>query len=196
MDFREFYEYVNRLEKPPVGFDFLRGLIAAHHREIGRVDLFAVTHPTPTRDAYYRLGDTDRTSPYEEEFAVGEIVYCESLDLDERELRFALTKELMHVFDAVEARTDTREKFEKLLREIQNRPLPADQSLMFKTELDTRWMASIVLCPKRFRDELIDKYRNGEIADFDVAEEFNIPEWVAPFIMDDYYDAAFRSLLR
>jgi hypothetical protein len=34
---------------------------------------------------------------------------------------------------------DTAEKFRQFLREIQNKPLPADSSDMLLSELDTRW---------------------------------------------------------
>jgi len=102
---------------------------------------------------------------------------------------------MMHVFDAPDAVVDTREKFETLLREIQNRPLPADASTMMKSELDTRWMAAIILCPKNFRDQYVADYKAQKIASFDIAEIFDIPEWVAPFVMDDYYDLAFARLV-
>lgn len=194
MIFRDLYERVTQLAHPPVGFDFLRKVIGAYHQEIGRVDVWAVNNPIPTRQAHFRLG-FDRSSPYEEEFTVAQIIYCEELDKDERERRFALTKELMHVFDGPEARTDSREKFEQLLREIQNKPLPGDASQMLKTELDTRWMAAIILCPKKFRDEMLADYRAKKLEDFDVAERFDVPEWVVSFVMDDYYDKALARLL-
>jgi len=195
MQFAELYSYAAGLPKPPVGFDFLRRLIGARHPEIGRVDVYEVEYPTPTRQAHFRLGERDRTSPYSDEFSIAEIIYCHALKADARELRYALTKEMMHIFDAPEAVVDTREKFEALLREIQNRPLPADASTMMQSELDTRWMAAIILCPKNFRDQYVADYKAQKIASFDIAEIFDIPEWVAPFVMDDYYDVAFTRLV-
>ena len=193
MIFRELYERAAALPGPPVGFNYLCDLIVAYHADIGRIETYAVTHPEPDRQAYWRLGDTDRSSGYDEEFQVGQIVYCDGLDSDERERRFALTKELMHVFDQAEARVDTPDKFRSLLREIQNKPL--EQSSMMKSELDTRWMAAIILCPKPFRDSVIDDYKAKKLENFDIAEKFNIPEWVAPFVMDDYYEVAFARLM-
>lgn len=195
MQFRDLYNFASALQHPPVGFDYLRRIVDGHHPTIGRVDVYAVEYPTPNNQAHFRLGETDRSSPYEDEFNVAEIVYCEALAADQRELRYALTKELMHIFDGPDAVVDSREKFEKLLREIQNRPLPRDASPMMLAELDTRWMAAIILCPKRFRDNYIAEYKAKTLEDFDIAEIFDIPEWVAPFVMDDYYDTAFARLV-
>lgn len=193
MIFRELYDRAAALPAPPVGFNYLCDLIVAYHDELGRIDTYAVTHPEPNKQAYYRLGENDRSSSYDEEFQVAEIVYCDGLDADERERRFALTKELMHVFDQPDAMVDTPEKFRALLREIQNKPL--DQSPMFKSELDTRWMAAIILCPKPFRDNVLADYQAKRLENFDIAEFFDIPEWVAPFVMDDYYNVAFARFV-
>ncbi len=195
MRFADLYTFAAGLLKPPVGFDYLRGQIAAHHPDIGRVDVYEVEYPAPNHQAYFRLGDRDRTSPYSDDFAVAETIYCQALKVDPRELRYALTKEMMHVFDAPGAVVDTREKFTTLLREIQNQPLPADASEMMQSELDTRWMAAIILCPKNFRDRYVEDYGAQKIAPFDIAEIFDVPEWVVPFVMDQYYDVAFAKLV-
>jgi hypothetical protein len=193
MRFADLYQRASKLAAPPVGFDFLRKQVDAHHQTIGRVDVYAVEYPVPNREAHFRLGESERTSPYADEFEIAEIIYCEALGDDPRELRYALTKELMHIFDAEDALVDTPEKFKDLLREIQNRPLST--SAMFRSELDTRWMAAVILCPRNFRDLYVEGYKNGDLANFDIAEIFDIPEWVAPFVMDDYYDEAFATLV-
>ena len=90
---------------------------------------------------------------------------------------------------------DTREKFVKLLKEIQNKPMPAHASPAFQSEMDTRWMALVMLCPKVLRDRRAASYHKDEIEDFDISEEFRVPEWVVPFVMDDYYDEAFNLLI-
>lgn len=188
MNFSDLYRYAEQLDRSPVGFDFLRGKVIAHHDQIGRVDVLAVNYPQPTGQAYFRHGEPDRTSAYDEEFEVAEIVICDTLQGEEAELRFALTKELMHVFDNDEERVNTREKFITLIHEIQNGPLPTHASLMYQSDLMTRWMALLVLCPKRFRDMHIADFRASKLAPFDIAAMFEIPEWTVPYIMDDYYD--------
>lgn len=195
MIFAELYRRAEALPAPPVGFDFLRGLVTAHHSDIGEVRVYATTYTPPNGQAHYRLGEADRTSGYGQEYQVAEIRYCESLDDDGRELRFALTKELMHVFDTAEERVDTPDKFRRLLHEIQNEPLGRHQSEMYRSELNTRWMALLVLCPKVFRDQYVADYRAGRIADFDIAERFEIPEWTAEALMDDYYDQVYEAFV-
>jgi len=195
MQFQELYLYAEGLPHPPVGFDFLRAKVKAFHPSIARVDVFRVEYPVPNRQAHYRLGDRERTSPYDDEHDVAEIIYCHALEADAREMRYALTKELMHIFDSPAAMVDTAEKFRQFLREIQNKPLPADSSAMLLSELDTRWMAALILCPKKFRDQYVADYKSKKLQNFDIAEIFDIPEWVAPFVMDDYYESAFKKLL-
>lgn len=195
MRFKDLYNHVSSKTAPPIFFDTLADLVRTYHQGVGTVAVFAVTYPTPLRQAHYRMVDMDRSSPYDEEYGDVEISYCEELDQHFREKRYALTKELMHVFDTPGARVDSREKFVSLLKEIQNQPLPSHASEAFMSEMDTRWMAAIILCPKHLRDARVEAYRAGKIQDFDIAEEFKLPEWVVPFIMDDYYDRAFEELV-
>lgn len=195
MLFKDLYKIAEGAAKPFVSFEALRKAVNAMHPGIGRVDVIAVEYPKPNNQAFYRLAGSDRSSAYDEEFTVAEIIYCDHLDHHPSERRYALTKELMHVFDTDEQRADSREKFVALMREIQNRPMPQHESAMFKSEVDTRWMAVLVLCPKSFRDQYLEAYRKGQIAAFDIAEIFRIPEWVVPFAMDEYYDVAHATLL-
>lgn len=195
MLFSEFYQHVENIEAPYMRFEALRAIINAHHNSIGRVDVIFVQHTEPNRQAFYRLADSDRTSAYEEDFTVAEIICCDGLRDHPRERRYACTKELMHVFDTAEQRADSRDKFISLMREIQNRPMPEHESPMFRSELDTRWMAAIALCPRHLREQYVEPYKAKDIADFDIAEIFRIPEWVSPFVMDDYYNTAFAKLV-
>ncbi|PSJ42139.1 hypothetical protein [Allosphingosinicella deserti] len=195
MRFKDLYKIVDAVEAPPVLFDELVTHVRNHHLGVGTVKVYAVKGLSPNHQAHFRLIDCDRTSSYDEEFRDVEITYCESLDAHPRERRYALTKELMHVFDTREQLVDSRDKFIKLLKEIQNKPMPAHASPAFNAELDTRWMAAIILCPKRFRDQHVEEYRKDVLQDFDIAELFRIPEWVVPFVMDDYYEEAFDLLI-
>lgn len=195
MQFKDFYQHVANLEAPYVRFEALRDIVNAHHQGVGRVDVIFVQHPEPNGQAFYRLTDSDRTSAYDEDFSVAEIVCCDGLRDHPRERRYACTKELMHVFDSPERSADNREKFIGLMREIQNKPMPQHESQMFRSELDTRWMAAIALCPRHMREPVVVPYKAKDLADFDIAEMFRIPEWVVPFVMDDYYDTAFADLI-
>lgn len=195
MNFVDLYRIAEALDQPPVGFDYLRRQVVAYHKEVGRVDVYATTYPVPNRQAHFRYGESDRSSAYDEEFLVAEIRFCETLSDDEAEYRFALTKELMHVFDKPEEVVDTREKFIALLMEIQNEPLAKHASPMYRSEVNTRWMALLVLCPKRFRDQYVERYRAGDLANFDIAATFGIPEWTVPHVMSDYYQVVYETFV-
>lgn len=197
MLFKNLYDFVvDEFRQPPVRFERLRQLINAHHAGVGIIKVHAIKYPEHTHQAHYVMQGYNRTSAYEEEFVEAKICYCEGLDEHPRERRFALTKELMHVFDDEESMTNTREKFIQLMKEIQNKPMPEHRTKTFNTELDSRWMAAIILCPKHLRDQYVDKFRSGDLQPFEIAEMFRIPEWVVPFLMDDYYDTAFDKLVK
>lgn len=196
MNFKNLVDRVNALDSPKVPFKVLRQIINDHHAGIGIVNVRAIEYPTPNMQAFYRLVGEDRTSAYEEPFDEVEICYCSGLDGQPRERRYAWTKELMHVFDADAERVDTKEKFKTLLREIQNRPLPQDASPMYLADMNTRWKAVLVLCPKKFRDDYREKYLAGQMEAYEIAEMFRVPEWIVPFVMDEYYDTVYASFMR
>ena len=118
MLFKDLYDIVvAETHEPPVRFERLRAIINERHAGVGEVKVWAIKYAEPNNQAHYRMIGTDRSSAYEEEFILAEIRYCEALDHDEAERRYALTKELMHVFDNEDEMTNTREKFIRLVKE-------------------------------------------------------------------------------
>jgi len=192
MIFSDLYEKAASAHRPFVRFGMLRDSINAHHPRVGRVDLRRVVYPHPIRSAYWHLSDTDRDSPYEEEYSVAEIVYCSSLDDDNPERRYALTKELMHAFDSEDEEASDRARFIQLMRDVQNRPLAKHASPMYQSEFDTRWMAALVLCPREARAEFPTGKEATPVVVSEFAARFLIPEWVASFVLDDYYDTVYE----
>lgn len=195
MLFTDLYAFADGHERAFIRFEALRAKVNGEHHGVGRVDVRRVPYSQPTGSAHYILADTDRDSPYEEEYTVAEILYCASLDADETERRYALTKELMHVFDTEEQLANSRERFLQLMRDVQNRPLEKHSSPMYRSEIDTRWMAALVLCPKSLRDPAAASVADGHMVLAEVAEAFRIPEWVAASVIDPYYDTAYQSLV-
>jgi hypothetical protein len=196
MLFKNLFEMVaDEASEPPVRFERLRELVNLHHQGVGKILTLAIQYPQPNYQAHYVLMGVDRSSPYEEEFEDAQIRYCEGLDEHPAMRRYALTKELMHVFDTEEERTDTRAKFVSLAREIQNRPLSEHMSPMYKSELATKWMALILLCPPAFRDRYLEPYRQGEILSYEISEALQIPDSLVTYLMDDYYTTALESVL-
>lgn len=194
MLFFELYDFAEQVETPAVPFDYLRRKIDAYHPTVGRVDVFAITYNPELGEAHYKLS-IDRSSPYEEEFIVADILYCSSLDRVGYERRYALTKELMHVFDSEEEKVNSKEKFITLIREIQNKPMWEHATPMFKSELHTRWMAALILCPKNKRETYLADYKAGRLVDLELSQIFRVPEWVIPLVMSDYYDVAYNMFV-
>jgi hypothetical protein len=196
MKFKNLVTLVNELDSPKVPFKELRAWVNNHHAGVGIVNVRGIKYPTPNMQAFYRLIGESRTSAYEEAYFEVEICYCTGLDTEPRERRYAWTKELMHVFDAENERADTKEKFKTLLRDIQNEPLLEHASPMYRTDINTRWKAAIVLCPKKYRDVYRADYLVGKMEVSEIAEQFRVPEWIVPFVMDEYYDVAYNSFMK
>jgi len=100
--------------------------------------------------------------------------------------RFVCCKEIMHVFDDASANTDTKEKFEILLKELALRP--PNPSPMAISESIAVWKAMAALAPKRIRHPLRDLRANGEIDDYEIALKLLIPEAYIPHIMAPAFD--------
>ena len=194
-----FQDLVNKTiekDKPYIGFEFLREKVVLHHAGLGKVETWAINYPAPNGEAIWLLGEAQRTSGYDEEFFDAKIPFCSSLKTDKKELEYKLTKELCHAFDPKAARTDSRDKFKTLVKEIQNKPLEGTESPMYKSEPSKRWMAAILLCPKKFRDQFKPIYDQKDIEDYELAEIFKVPEWVMPWVMDDYFDEVYEIFMR
>lgn len=107
--------------------------------------------------------------------------------------RFVCCKEMMHVFDGPDEIVDTKEKFIKLLEEIEAKPL--EQSAIFGSEYRAEWMALLVLCPKTERDKFKERLNSEEISRYDVAWHFRIPEDFVAALMSEHYDRAYQRLV-
>ena len=193
MDFVDLYHAVEAEGGRPAPFEFLRRSVVADIPWLEDVFVWRLVHNPPTREARYTLFD-DRTSAYGDEFLVADISFCCSLESDPPQLWFALTKELMHVFDKRETWIDSREKFIKFLKDLQNTPLDIENGSV-NSEHMARWMAILVLCPRQTRDEIRDHLTNDTKLLAELAEEWGLPEWLISIAVDDYYDTAYKVLI-
>jgi hypothetical protein len=102
--------------------------------------------------------------------------------------RYVCCKELMHVFDSQAERTDTAEKFQQLVDEIET-PLPAGEaSPMYDTETRTLWMAIAILCPASVRERFKPDWDAKKLSDYEIALELRVPEILIKTIMGPLYD--------
>jgi len=109
------------------------------------------------------------------------------------EQRFVQVKELMHLFDSEVARTNSVDKFKMLLEEIEHDPV--NPSAMYTSEHYTKWMALLILCPRKFRDPAKKRYDDDNASYYDIALEFRITEGLIPDLFSEFYEDAEKSLV-
>ena len=110
------------------------------------------------------------------------------------ERRFVCCKELMHVFDSAEARTDTPVKFITLLDELSAPPPSEQASPMYISENRTKWMALTILVPRPLRDWAVQQLNAGH-SEYEVALALRIPEVLISTVVGERYDPILDSLL-
>ena len=195
MKFNRFIERLHSTNSQDVPFNESLRVINECHEGIGDIRVWAIPFDSDRRDAFFRRVELERTSVYGNEFWNVEIRYSDTLDDHPRERRWALTKELMHVFDGSDAWASSREAFKRLIRDIQNEPLPTAQSPAYRADLATRWKALIALCPLDQRNKLAKGYEDGVIEDYEIASVFGVPLWLASVIVDPMFIEARTQLM-
>lgn len=197
MNFRQFYEEIEAhiassggLPKP-VPFEFMRQLVTRDNDLVETLTVWRVTYTPPIREARFTLFD-DRESRYDDPVYIAEISFCASLEDSPAFLYYALTKELMHVFDPMDTWINTRDKFISFLRDLQNRPLEMENGAI-SVEHKARWMALVAICPQSVRDYIRNSYATGSMKE-ELAQELGLPSAVIDIALDEYYEKA-RALL-
>lgn len=111
------------------------------------------------------------------------IVLARSLTKDWR--RFVYTKELMHVFDEPEEKTDTPEKFDKHLDHFGD-PSP-ESNAQYRAEAKAFWRALAVLCPEKYRLEQEVLFKANQTSLDVVAARLKIPsQYVGELFKDNF----------
>jgi hypothetical protein len=192
MKFADLYRAVEAAGAKPAAFEFLRATVIANLPWLEEVVVWRLTHKPPTNEARFTLFD-DRSSAYNGEYLVADISYCSALEDDPPELLFALTKELMHVFDERSTWIDSKEKFVKFLKDLQNTPIDFGNGSV-SSEHTARWMAILVLCPKPLRDQMVSQLEEKTKILPELAEQWALPEWLISVAVDDYYETAHAML--
>ncbi len=186
MTFGRLYEFANALKQHPI---ILEGVIDAKAIELTAQD--QLYYVPVDLDAQISLGHIKQYRIPDGIYGaepkwITEIRYFRDLNMCWR--RYVCCKELMHVFDSAAERTDTAEKFQQLVDEIET-PLPGDEaSPMYDSEIRTLWMAIGILCPESVRAEFKPRWDAKQLSDYEVALELRIPELLTKTIMGPGYD--------
>lgn len=99
--------------------------------------------------------------------------------------RFVLTKELMHVFDTEEEKTDNADAFEKQINRLKD---PSSEiTPQYRAEQKAVWRALAVLCTERKRREYKSLLMADKISEDVVAASLRIPvPQVRNMMRDDF----------
>ena len=109
--------------------------------------------------------------------------------------RFVYTKELMHVFDADDAKTATPEQFERLLAELDT-PSSLERSNQMLSEVKGFWMALACLCPEKHRLEYAAMKQKSHIDDYGIALQLRIPQQYVPNLFVPNYLGIISTLTK
>lgn len=193
MRFADLYTYSNSLQGEAVSVRDLANQICAHDGiDIGEVNFWPVELDSNISFGHIKF-EQERDSPYGAPFRIANIRFDQTLNRCWR--RYVCCKELMHVFDKPDERVDTRDKFLRLMSELESLRMKEDMSPMFFSELEAQWMAVIVLCPRRLRDKFKPQYDSKSVSPYQIALKLKIPEAVIAGVMGDYYNVAMARLL-
>jgi hypothetical protein len=192
MRFVDLYNYANNGTSEPILLkDLVRRICMTDSCPVGEINFYAV-NLDPAISYGHMIFERDRDSPYEGEFTVASIRLHRPLNRCWR--RFVGCKEMMHIFDSLDERVDSREKFLRLLKEFESLPLKEDLSPMFSSELEAGWRALAILCPERLRAKYLAQWRDKSMTDYEAALALRVPEAVIKSLMSDYYVTALNTL--
>jgi len=110
--------------------------------------------------------------------------------------RFVYTKELMHLFDNDDEPTDSAEKFEKLLTDLEAPTATEPPSKQLISERKGLWMALSCLCPEANRIEFQSLLDKGHIDFYGIALQLRIPEQYVPLLFQSRYEAIVQNLIK
>jgi hypothetical protein len=100
--------------------------------------------------------------------------------------RFIYTKELMHVFDTAEEKTDNRDKFDKQIQRLKD--ANAEMTPHYKAEVRAYWRALGALCLEKKRLEYKAQLAKDEISWEVVSASLSLPVAVIRWMMGDNYE--------
>ena len=190
MNFLDLYRFASAQAGPAIPVRALAEEIKMRHAEIGEVFFWPVALDPQISLGHLKL-ERDRDSPYSEPFTVANIRFHSGLNRCWR--RFVCCKELMHLFDSDDAKTDSRRKLEVLFSELEDARLTTDSSPMFKSERNANWMALAVLCPQASRDACLKLSRDG-MSNYEIALRLKVPEGCIPPLIGRYYESVLQKL--
>lgn len=109
--------------------------------------------------------------------------------------RFVQTKELMHLFDSDDEPTNSAEKFEKLLTDLEVPSAMGAPSKQIISDIKGFWMALACLCPEKHRVEFENLRDKEHIDNYGIALQLRIPEQYVPLLFQPRYKKIIEGLI-
>lgn len=199
MDFKQLYKFIesNMLKRREANKNLVAGVKTLKAEIKSKVKWVQDInfHPIECKEGdpfgHFECHGTQESRWEDPESWVVLITYDRNLNMCGR--RYVWCKELMHTFDEPDGSVKEESEYRELLEEIELKPL--NPSEKYISENVAKWMALLILCPKIFRDELIDARKNNEISDYEIAFEFRIPENIVKSLFSESYNDAYEDLI-
>jgi len=109
--------------------------------------------------------------------------------------RLVICKELMHIFDASDAKVDTGDKLEQLLIELVNPPAPEDSSKSRQEEAKAIYRALSLFCSLPLREKLKAQLIKEELTIQKIGFMLRLPEAYAEYIISDRFPPIVEKIL-
>lgn len=191
MNFTDLYRFSDQMGVDLIPIDRLAHEVMANHPGIEQVKFWACDLDQNVSLGHMVL-ELERSSPYDEEYIVASVRFDRTLP--RQWVRFVCCKELMHVFDRSLEKTNDRERFLRLMSELENGPIAVDQSPMFTSERNAEWMALITLCPLTIWKKYAPEVTRGAMTDKQFAQILDIPQGYIKAIMSPTYLRSIENL--
>ncbi|MEQ1640348.1 MAG: hypothetical protein ABL881_06025 [Novosphingobium sp.] len=189
-----FQELTTRAPAPRVEVDLLAEIINSRHQGVGTVSFRWSDDFEMAQWGTFLWMEEERTSPHEEAFRDA-VVFVNSIFKTDRPMRRIIAaKELMHVFDDVDHRADTPDKFKMLLQEVASQTLSEEASAIYLADRRALWKAILALVPPWIREPYLSEYPNNVKA-AELAARWWLPPNIAEAAMGPGYDLARATFL-
>jgi hypothetical protein len=154
LHFHQFFRCLEEKQPSPhVDVEYLRDIVNLNHVGVGKVTFKYFKDFEGASLGTFIWLEEDRTSAHEEPFSDAVVFVNDKFANDERGRRIVSAKELMHVFDTPAQRSNTPQRVESLMREIESNPVTEDASEQYNADRYALWKAILCLVPPWLRDE-------------------------------------------
>lgn len=180
MSYKELYEFAQTQDTP-----ISRKVLLPEVKRLSGINAIRTVKTGADTRVFRGLWLTPQNQEYRLVQQLGCHIILLARDLNYCWERFVYVKELMHVFDAENAKTNTPELFQSLIDEFgAANETPSDQML---SEFASFWRALGILCPEKQREQFERERTDLKIDDYEIALRLRIPQQYVPRLFEPRY---------